>query len=326
MGYNSRDASILLAMTIVGPSSKNISDVKITLLLAGGHQQTLYLKPDTPDFKNLFAALLNRAQHPSGHLFQIPVSDGRASLCFPVESLIGLITEPPFHVQAPGSPQSEPFYPLPAPYMPGNGTPSSMSQASEILPSKSAQIDRFLSPDERHRLLSFTFEREEEFVPTTTSTGAADYRSSLVLYAFQEFQDIVTDRIKAIFPDILRKLEMPEFPIAQVEAQLTSHNNGDFYKVHNDNGSPDTATRELTYVYYYYRQPKPFEGGELRIYDSVIRNNYYAKAESFHTVEPRDNSIVFFPSRYLHEVLPIRCESKAFADGRFTINGWIRRP
>jgi Rps23 Pro-64 3,4-dihydroxylase Tpa1-like proline 4-hydroxylase len=38
------------------------------------------------------------------------------------------------------------------------------------------------------------------------------------------------------------------FSISQIESQMTSHNDGNYYKIHNDNGSPDTATRELTYV------------------------------------------------------------------------------
>lgn len=95
--------------------------------------------------------------------------------------------------------------------------------------------------------------------------------------------------------------------------------------MHNDNGSSETQNRELTYVYYFYREPKPFSGGELLLYDSKIENNYYVQADSFKTVEPRNNSIVFFPSRYLHEVKLVSCPSKAFADSRFTINGWIRR-
>ena len=126
-------------------------------------------------------------------------------------------------------------------------------------------------------------------------------------------------------PDVLRKLNIPPFPIADIEVQLTAHNDGNYYKVHNDNGSPDTATRVFTYVYYFYREPKPFSGGELLIYDSKIENNFYVQADSCQTVEPHNNSIVFFLSRYLHEVLPVRCPSKAFADSRFTINGWLRR-
>jgi Rps23 Pro-64 3,4-dihydroxylase Tpa1-like proline 4-hydroxylase len=118
---------------------------------------------------------------------------------------------------------------------------------------------------------------------------------------------------------------MPPFVVSQIEAQLTAHNDGQFYKVHNDNGSQDTATRELTYVYYFYQDPKPFTGGELVIYDSKVQNNYYVQAESYKMVEPRNNSIVFFLSRYMHEVLPIRCPSQEFVNSRFTINGWIRR-
>lgn len=34
--------------------------------------------------------------------------------------------------------------------------------------------------------------------------------------------------------------------------------------------------------------------------------------------------IIFFLSRYMHEVLPVKCPSRNFADSRFTINGWIR--
>jgi len=152
-----------------------------------------------------------------------------------------------------------------------------------------------------------------------------DYRRSMILHSFPEFSQIVVNRIQAILPDVFRKLNLPSFAIAEIEAQLTSHNDGNYYKVHNDNGSPDTATREFTYVYYFHQEPKAFSGGELLIYDSKIENNFYVKADSYKRVEPRNNSIVFFLSRYLHEVLPVNCPSKAFADSRFTINGWVRR-
>jgi Rps23 Pro-64 3,4-dihydroxylase Tpa1-like proline 4-hydroxylase len=34
---------------------------------------------------------------------------------------------------------------------------------------------------------------------------------------------------------------------------------------------------------------------------------------------------VFFPSQSEHEILPVRVPSRAFGDGRFTVNGWIHR-
>ena len=45
--------------------------------------------------------------------------------------------------------------------------------------------------------------------------------------------------------------------------------------------------------------------------------------ETFRAIEPRHNRIVFFWARTMHEVMPVRMPSGAFADARFTVNGWI---
>lgn len=292
----------------MGTSSQpvQVKEVKVRLLLAGGHQYTVFLKPDAPLLHNLLKAVVARSYKQAEGLngfFQIPLEEGRASLCFPSEHLIGLITEPPLRLM-----QEE-----------------EKPQPINVLDSHYVQIDNFLTQEEHQRLLDYVFKRERDFVTTSVSTDAVDYRRSMVLYSFPEFSELVINRIKEFVPNICSKLGVPLFPISQIESQLTSHNDGNYYKVHNDNGSPDTATRELTYVYYFYREPKPFSGGELLIYDSKIENNFYVKADSFQTVEPRNNSIVFFLSRYMHEVLPVSCPSQAFADSRFTINGWLRR-
>ena len=282
-------------------------DVKVKLLLTGGHQYTLYLKPDAPLLQSLMAAIIARAQKQEttfSYLFQIPIEEGRAALSFPSEHLVGLITEPPVYWQQ---------------------TEETKPQAPAVLESEYVQIDNFLTVEEHKRLLNYVLQQEPAFVPTSTSTGDLDYRRSMILYSFPEFSQLVVNRIQAILPDVFRKLNLSPFPVAEIEAQLTSHNDGNYYKVHNDNGSPDTATREFTYVYYFYHEPKPFSGGELLIYDSKIENNFYVKADSYKIVEQRNNSIVFFHSRYLHEVLPVSCPSKAFVHSRFTINGWVRR-
>ncbi len=189
------------------------------------------------------------------------------------------------------------------------------------------QLEEFLSPEQTAELTQLVLDSQDRFQPTAVSTSDVDYRRSHVLHQqhFSHFSDLITKRIQEEMPQILAALNMSAFPLGEIEAQLTSHNDGHYYRIHNDNGSPDTATRELTYVYYFHRQPKGFSGGELRIYDIVIRNNMYQAAETSHLVEPHHNSIVFFPSYHLHEVLPIHCPSQQFQDGRFTINGWIRR-
>lgn len=282
-------------------------DVKVKLLLAGGHEYAVYLKSDELILHNLLKTVVARAykqESDSNGLFQIPIDEGRSVLCFPSEHLVGLITEPAILLQQVDQLQSN---------------------VTDILPSSYIQIDNFLTPQEHNQLLKYVIQKKSDFVPTKTSTNEIDHRRSLVLYSFPDFFEMMTNRIKLIVPDVISKLGIPPFNVSQVEAQLTAHNDGNYYKIHNDNGCPETSARELTYVYYFHQEPKAFSGGELLIYDTKIENNLQSHAESFKTVEPRNNSIVFFLSRYMHEVLPVSCPSKAFVDSRFTINGWVRR-
>jgi Rps23 Pro-64 3,4-dihydroxylase Tpa1-like proline 4-hydroxylase len=89
------------------------------------------------------------------------------------------------------------------------------------------------------------------------------------------------------------------------------------FKVHQDrttSAATDeiTKNRVLTFVYYFHSPVKKFTGGNL-----VFPSNGGI------TIEPVNNSIVFFSPILWHEVLPVTCPSKEFINGRFTINGWI---
>lgn len=192
------------------------------------------------------------------------------------------------------------------------------------------QIDNWLSVEEHRHLLNYVAQQQPHFVSADMTIEGSLHRKAWVLFSFPEFSSIVEARIRAIFPDILAQLSLPSLEISKIEAQLTAHNDGSYYKLHTDNGiydrSPESKikNRLLTYVYYFHNEPKAFSGGELRLYDSTFINHLYDKADSFQSIEPRNNRIVFFLSRQFHEVMPIRCPSHAFADSRFTINGWIR--
>lgn len=186
------------------------------------------------------------------------------------------------------------------------------------------QIQNFLPSKERLDLLSYVLDRENQFVPTTTSTGVIDYRQSKILYYFEEYENWIVEKVKPVVPALLENWNIQPFLISQVEIQLTAHNDGNYYKIHNDNGSEEVANRIISYVYYFNREPKNFSGGALRIYDLNSENGLYVQAESYQDIQPINNSIVFFPSHFLHEVLPVTCRSRNFADSRFTLNGWIR--
>lgn len=135
----------------------------------------------------------------------------------------------------------------------------------------------------------------------------------------------MVQKVAAVIPHLLQNWNVKPFAITQIEVQLTAHNDGHYYKVHNDNGSPDAATRAISYVYYFNREPTQFSGGALRIYDMNVENSHYIQAGSYQEIQPLNNRIVFFPSHSLHEVLPVACPGRNFADSRFTLNGWIRR-
>lgn len=306
-------------MTVTSQKEQT-KEIKVKLLLSGGHEYTIFLKSDSPLLQLLIKALLSRAQKKSDavSLLQIPIEEGRSCLSFSSDDLIGIVTNPPIYLQdrlQDREVQENPVIQL----------PTVSEQSRDDLISRYALINNFFSPAENQQLLDYVCQKQAEFVPTTTSTNADNYRRSMVLHSFPEFRELIVNKIHKLIPDVLTKLQMEPFTIGEIESQLTMHNDGNFYKIHNDNGSPDTATRVLTYVYYFNREPKIFSGGDLVIYDSKIQGKYYVKADTFKTVEPRNNVIVFFLSRYMHEVLPVKCDSKELADSRFTINGWVRR-
>jgi Rps23 Pro-64 3,4-dihydroxylase Tpa1-like proline 4-hydroxylase len=199
---------------------------------------------------------------------------------------------------------------------------------NNIIPSFWLQINDFFTPEEYENLLAFTITKESKFVPTTTmNKDDKIYRRSLVLYYydFPEFYELILNKVQKILPEILTKINYPEFSLGEIECQLTAHNDNHYYKVHQDNATQELASRELSYVYYFYRLPKNFSGGELKLYNTKIDNNISCPAETYHTIEPINNSLVLFPSSYHHEILPVKCTSHKFADSRFTLNGWINK-
>ena len=153
---------------------------------------------------------------------------------------------------------------------------------------------------------------------TSPSKNYPDWRRSTVIYDNQLVAVAATleRAIRLRLPEVKAELAVPAFDIASFEIQLTSHNDGEYYKWHTDNGTRDTAARVITFVYYFYGQPKKFSGGELVIYQP--------DAEPA-VIDPQNDSIVFFRSHTRHEVRTVACPSEQFEDGRFTLNGWIRR-
>ncbi len=209
---------------------------------------------------------------------------------------------------------------------------AAVAERPPVLPAKCVVLDEFLAPSELSDLTRFVLQRENDFstseVVSPNADGGVvnyDHRRSRVLMDLAQHQDVMLDRIKSVLPQVLEKLGMEEFTIADVEAQVTASNDGDFFHFHSDNGSDRVASRHLTFVYFFHREPCQFEGGELRIHDSHLQDGAYVSEGSYQAIVPEQNQIVFFPCEMLHEITPVNCASQLFADSRFTLNGWLRR-
>ncbi|MEL6930852.1 MAG: 2OG-Fe(II) oxygenase [Cyanobacteria bacterium J06600_6] len=187
------------------------------------------------------------------------------------------------------------------------------------------EIDNFLTKSACDRLLQLAIAGESDFCSSELQPNHHNpqnqYRNSLVYQPelSSEFTDLFNRRIREVLPDVCQYLDH-SFDLAEIEMQLTAHNDGHYFRLHNDNAVGLAVGRAMTFVYYFQRS-QAFTGGELRIFDSEEIDSLGA----FELVKPQNNKIVFFPSQYLHEVLPINCPTQAFVNSRFTVNGWLWR-
>jgi SM-20-related protein len=192
-------------------------------------------------------------------------------------------------------------------------------------------LEEFFAPAEMSALWAYAMNREADFVASEVIGSEQEarrdtaFRRSRVLFDVAEIYPMVTDRVVAVLPYVLNRLEMTPFPVREIELQVTASNDSEWFKAHHDSGNGAAGSRELTFVYYCHREPRSFTGGQLRMYGPVDHADSAAAQLGAATIAPEQNSIVFFPSHYLHEVLPTHCESGQFADSRLTYNGWLHR-
>ena len=162
-------------------------------------------------------------------------------------------------------------------------------------------IEDFLSAAEHEEVLRLTLSAREKFVASTVDSDEANYRASRVLTGQSPIFDLMRRRIEAALPAVAAELGQTgilapaNVDPSSIECQVTAHNDGDFYRVHNNSGSPRTQHRTISYVYYFLSQPKRFQGGELRLYEVAISEGLYVAGESYWLMEPGDNAVVFFP-------------------------------
>jgi SM-20-related protein len=242
--------------------------------------------------------------------------------------------------QPPSGPGPQGLRPVSVPSRPSSGV--GVLEAPVHGRAECVVLDEFLAPQELDELISYTLEHEPEFqnsevISPSGDPGVIDYshRRSRVLMDLGKHEEVILERVRHVLPRVLDQLGIEKFPVTHTEAQITASNDGDFFGQHSDDAQEMIASRRMTFVYFFHREPRPFAGGELRLHDSrgeseqqISAGSYRTggyQTEGYQTIVPRQNQIVFFPCSVLHEITPVECPSGAFADSRFTLNGWLHK-
>jgi len=303
-------------------------EIKVKLLLAGGQSAMLVVPPEHPLLGQLLATVAAADGAAAGDrpsLFQIPMEGGRVSLAFAAHQLVGVITDPAVVMHSDALVAEEATMPVASAAVAAAAAASAAQGHGNLVRHPVVQLDGFLSGAEVAWLMELAFAAENRFTPARVSDERDDYRHSLVLAAPDALTQLFVAKITAAMPEVMPQLRLGQFALGAIDCQVTASVDGSYFKAHTDAGANETYKRQFTYVYYFNHEPKGFTGGELRIYDDMIRNGKLAATLSFHVIEPRHNSIVFFQAAVMHEVMPVYVPSKQFRDSRFTVNGWIER-
>ena len=294
--------------------------ISVKLQLESRHQVELSLSEDSPELASLFRILASRgsdAIEPAEQFLQLPLDGGKAAFSFNSRQMVSITTRPPVVVQLEQAGEL-------------NQSPAEQDTANVLPPvaidtPRYMIVDDFLGPYEHQQLLEFALSQENKFVAGTAEGQETPYRNNKVIMDFAEstHSRLLCNRLLTMLPVLTHGLDLPVFPVGQVESQLTASNNGDYYRVHCDAGPNGADHRTVTCVYYLFREPRPFSGGVLRLYDAISQGDRREASSRYREIEAVSNRLVVFHSAAFHELMRIRWPSRQFSDSRFAITNWI---
>lgn len=187
------------------------------------------------------------------------------------------------------------------------------------------RVTDFLDPGEYAALFDWALANEARFGPAKLVGNLIkpEARLSLTLNDLGPSRPVLEAKLRAATPGWIKALRVTPFEPSAVELELAAHNDGAHFAQHVDmllRGELKRNERMLSAVYYFHRQPKRFTGGALRLHRIGAQ-----PGDEGIDMSPDDNSLIVFPSWGPHEVMPIACPSRQFADSRFAVNCWIHR-
>ena len=210
----------------------------------------------------------------------------------------------------------------------GDGTPDRPPPGDRPVPF--VRMTDFLTPAQQGLLFPLLAGRER-FRPAQVGKTVVDRATRTAFVAdgriLRDVRSWFCPKLRGVLPQVLARLRTEEISAQResyrIELDVTAHVAGGFYKIHRDDSEDFNLRRKLSFVYYFHRRPRRFAGGDLLLHDTDF-DNHLASLVWYTRIEPLHNSAVFFPSAAFHQITPVECDTRDFADGRFTVNGWIR--
>ena len=167
-------------------------------------------------------------------------------------------------------------------------------------------IRDFLSRAERERLLSAALAMQGLFAPAGVGAGADRKVRPLERHALAAKLPSragvcawLVPKLRKALPKVSMLLRIDSLDMCRMGLTMVAHPDGGFGASHRDPTS-------LSAVCYFHRDPRPFSGGDLLLYDTEVETGRCSVSE-FSRVEPIAGSIVFYPGYYAHEVVPVGC-------------------
>ncbi len=202
--------------------------------------------------------------------------------------------------------------------------PSIRIDETDYAPAPFIKFDDFLDRESNKSALDYAFSTEKTFTRAGLHRNNyinLNHRTNLMTYDVGNPGNSLLAVVRDNLPFICDCLNLSTINVNAIHLKITAYLNGHFFRAHQDKGE-GYANRLITFVYFFHQEPKPYKGGDLLLYDSRMSPRMY-KRNLFTRIIPQNNSIVFFPSEYFHEVLPVETHDKDFRSSRFTMTGHI---
>ena len=203
-------------------------------------------------------------------------------------------------------------------------------------PVKILIFEDLFSKEDNQKIYKEAISLENKFEDAVIGAGLIkDFRSNKICYYDTVYND---DRSKSVLLTTVDSLYKNNIEFRETitsfgypfnffdntnthETQVSNYGRKDEeYKYHIDKMS--NSTRAITFVYYFFKEPKQFQGGEIEFTNSPIFDGTPVdKNERKIILEPKNNMAVVFDATSAHHVHSTT--SKDFKSGRFSVNSCI---